>query len=230
MRDYFQLQIDAIDKSLIEMGLQLENAINNAILTLTTQDEKLLVEAKQIELDVNKKEKELEGLCLNLILRQQPVASDFHLISAVLKMITDMERIGDIADDVAALSVMIKECRNSNILNDIISMGRKSVEMLKSGIDAYVSRDVKMAIETCRSDDEVDEMFVSVKQRLIDMIKSEEKGADEAPDLLMIAKYFERLGDHSVNIAEWVVYAFTGNRVNSLDVPEEIDEALSDIQ
>ncbi len=230
MRDYFQLQIDAIDKSLIEMGLQLENAINNAILTLTTQDEKLLVEAKQIELDINKMEKELEGLCLNVILRQQPVASDFHLVSAVLKMITDMERIGDIADDVAALSVMIKECRNSNILNDIIRMGRKSVEMLKSGIDSYVSRDVKMAIEICRSDDEVDEMFIDVKQRLIDMIKSEENGADEAPDLLMIAKYFERLGDHSVNIAEWVVYAFTGNRVNSLDVPEEIDEALSDIQ
>ncbi|MEE1057368.1 MAG: phosphate signaling complex protein PhoU [Acutalibacteraceae bacterium] len=230
MRDYFQLQIEAIDKSLIEMGLQLENAINNAILTLTTQDEKLLVEAKQIELDINKMEKELEGLCLNVILRQQPVASDFHLVSAVLKMITDMERIGDIADDVAALSVMIKECRNSNILNDIIRMGRKSVEMLKSGIDSYVSRDVKMAIEICRSDDEVDEMFIDVKQRLIDMIKSEENGADEAPDLLMIAKYFERLGDHSVNIAEWVVYAFTGNRVNSLDVPEEIDEALSDIQ
>lgn len=230
MRDYFQLQIDSIDKSLIEMGLQLESAIDNAILTLTTQDERLLVEAKQIELGVNKMEKELEGLCLNVILRQQPVASDFHLVSAVLKMITDMERIGDIADDVAALSVMIKECRDTDILNDIIGMGRKSVEMLKSGIDAYVSRDVKMAIETCRSDDEVDEMFVSVKQRLIDMIKLEEKGADEAPDLLMIAKYFERLGDHCVNIAEWVVYAFTGNRVNSLDLPEEIDEALSDIQ
>lgn len=230
MRDYFQLQIDAIDKSLIEMGLQLENAINNAILTLTTQDEKLLVEAKQIELDVDKMEKDLEGLCLNVILRQQPVASDFHLVSAVLKMITDMERIGDIADDVATLSVMIKECRDTDILNDIISMGRKSVEILKSGIDAYVSRDVKLAIETCRIDDEVDKMFVNVKQCLIDMIKSEEKGADEAPDLLMIAKYFERLGDHSVNIAEWVVYAFTGNRVKSLDVPEEIDEALSDIQ
>ncbi|MEE0929851.1 MAG: phosphate signaling complex protein PhoU [Acutalibacteraceae bacterium] len=230
MRDYFQLQIDSIDKSLIEMGLQLESAIDNAILTLTTQDERLLVEAKQIELGVNKMEKELEGLCLNVILRQQPVASDFHLVSAVLKMITDMERIGDIADDVAALSVMIKECRDTDILNDIIGMGRKSVEMLKSGIDSYVSRDVKMAIETCRSDDEVDEMFVSVKQRLIDMIKLEEKGADEAPDLLMIAKYFERLGDHCVNIAEWVVYAFTGNRVNSLDLPEEIDEALSDIQ
>lgn len=230
MRDYFQLQIDDIDKSLIEMGLQLEDAIDNAILTLTVQDEKLLAGARQIELDINKMEKELEGLCLNVILRQQPVASDFHLVSAVLKMITDMERIGDIADDVAALSVMIKECRKSEILNDIISMGRKSVKMLKSGIDAYVSRDVKLAIETCRSDDEIDDMFVSVKQRLINMIKSEEKGADEAPDLLMIAKYFERLGDHSVNIAEWVVYAFTGNRVNSLDVSEEIDEALSDIQ
>lgn len=230
MRDYFQLQINEIDKSLIEMGLQLEEAIENAILSLTVQDEKLLTGARQIELNINKMEKELEGLCLDVILRQQPVASDFHLVSAILKMITDMERIGDIADDVAILSVMIKECRNSEILSDIIDMGRTSVKMLKNGIDAYVSRDVRLAIETCRSDDEIDDMFIKVKQRLIDMIKSEEKGADEAPDLLMIAKYFERLGDHCVNIAEWVVYAFTGNRVNSLDIPEEIDEALSDIQ
>lgn len=230
MRDYFQLQINEIDKSLIEMGLQLEEAIENAILSLTVQDEKLLTGARQIELNINKMEKELEGLCLDVILRQQPVASDFHLVSAILKMITDMERIGDIADDVATLSVMIKECRNSEILSDIIDMGRTSVKMLKNGIDAYVSRDVRLAIETCRSDDEIDDMFIKVKQRLIDMIKSEEKGADEAPDLLMIAKYFERLGDHCVNIAEWVVYAFTGNRVNSLDIPEEIDEALSDIQ
>ena len=219
MRDYFQLQINEIDKSLIEMGLQLEEAIENAILSLTVQDEKLLTGARQIELNINKMEKELEGLCLDVILRQQPVASDFHLVSAILKMITDMERIGDIADDVATLSVMIKECRNSEILSDIIDMGRTSVKMLKNGIDAYVSRDVRLAIETCRSDDEIDDMFIKVKQRLIDMIKSEEKGADEAHDLLMIAKYFERLGDHCVNIAEWVVYAFTGNRVNSLDIP-----------
>jgi phosphate transport system protein len=175
-------------------------------------------------------EKEIEALCLNVILRQQPVASDFHRVSAVLKMITDMERIGDIAEDITIHSVMLKESRNSIIADEAVKMGKVAVSMLKSSINAYVSGDVELALNSCREDDIIDNLFATVMKQLVEMIKTDAKGADEAPDLLMIAKYFERMGDHTVNIAEWVVYAFTGKRNIDLDSESGINEALSCIQ
>ncbi|MEE0858772.1 MAG: phosphate signaling complex protein PhoU [Acutalibacteraceae bacterium] len=230
MRDYFQTQLDAISKNLVDMGLLLENGIENSILSLKDKDVKLVEATKQIELDIDRMEKDIENLCLNVILHQQPVASDFHKVSATLKMITDMERIGDISDDIASLSVMIKESRNSEIMKDIIKMGKLAVNMLKSAVKAYVEYDVENALNTCRVDDEIDSLFDKVKECIVEMIKSEADGVDEAPDLLMIAKYFERMGDHCVNIAEWVVYAVTGKRKSNLDSAKEIDEAISDIQ
>ncbi len=230
MRDYYQSQLDAINKNLIDMSLLLENAIENSILCLKNPDAKLIEASSQIELDINRMERGLEDLCLNVILHQQPVAGDFHMVSAALKMITDMERIGDIANDIALLSVMIKESRSSRILSDIIKMGKITVEMLKKSIDAYINRNVQIALEACCEDDSVDDIFNRVKEALVKMIKEEDKGAEEAPDLLMIAKYFERLGDHLVNVAQWVVYAFTGTRKGQLDTISDIDEAIGDIQ
>ena len=230
MRNYFQSQLDAISKNLIDMGLLLENGIEISILSLKNDDVKLVEATKQIELDIGRMEKDIENLCLNVILHQQPVASDFHKVSAALKMITDMERIGDISDDVASLSVMIKECRNSEVMDDIIQMGKLSVNMLKSAVKAYVEQNVENALNTCRADDEIDSLFDKVKEYIVEMIKSEARGVDEAPDLLMSAKYFERIGDHCVNIAEWVVYSVTGKRKSNLDSAEDIDEAISDIQ
>lgn len=230
MRNYYQLQLDEINRKLIEMGLLLENAIENSILAIKQNDKKLLETCEQYEHEINSMEKEIEALCLNVILRQQPVASDFHRVSAVLKMITDMERIGDIAEDITIHSVMLKESRNSIIADEAVKMGKVSVSMLKSSINAYVSGDVELALNSCREDDIIDNLFATVMKQLVEMIKTDAKGADEAPDLLMIAKYFERMGDHTVNIAEWVVYAFTGKRNIDLDSESGINEALSCIQ
>lgn len=230
MRNYYQLQLDEINRKLIEMGLLLENAIENSILALKQNDKKLLEICEQYEHEINSMEKEIEALCLNVILRQQPVASDFHRVSAVLKMITDMERIGDIAEDITIHSVMLKESRNSVIADEAVKMGKVAVSMLKSSINSYVSGDVELALNSCREDDIIDNLFDTVMKQLVEMIKTDAKGADEAPDLLMIAKYFERMGDHTVNIAEWVVYAFTGKRNIDLDSESGINEALSCIQ
>ncbi|MEE1125792.1 MAG: phosphate signaling complex protein PhoU [Acutalibacteraceae bacterium] len=230
MRNYYQLQLDEINRKLIEMGLLLENAIENSILAIKQNDKKLLETCEQYEHEINSMEKEIEALCLNVILRQQPVASDFHRVSAVLKMITDMERIGDIAEDITIHSIMLKEGRNSVIADEAVKMGKVAVSMLKSSINAYVSGDVELALNSCREDDIIDNLFATVMKQLVEMIKTDAKGADEAPDLLMIAKYFERMGDHTVNIAEWVVYAFTGKRNIDLDSESGINEALSCIQ
>lgn len=230
MRNYYQLQLDEINRKLIEMGLLLENAIENSILAIKQNDKKLLETCEQYEHEINSMEKEIEALCLNVILRQQPVASDFHRVSAVLKMITDMERIGDIAEDITIHSIMLKESRNSVIADEAVKMGKVAVSMLKSSINAYVSGDVELALNSCREDDIIDNLFATVMKQLVEMIKTDAKGADEAPDLLMIAKYFERMGDHTVNIAEWVVYAFTGKRNIDLDSESGINEALSCIQ
>lgn len=226
MRNYYQSQLDEINNKLIEMSLLLENAIENSILALKQDNPKLLEIGEEYEHEINSMEKEIEALCLNVILRQQPVASDFHRVSAVLKMITDMERIGDIAEDITIHSVMLKESRSNVIVDEAVKMGRVAVSMLKSSINAYVVGDVELALNSCREDDIIDDLFDTVMKQLVEMIKTDAKGADEAPDLLMIAKYFERMGDHTVNIAEWVVYAFTGRRNIDLDSESGINEAL----
>ena len=226
MRNYYQSQLDEINNKLIEMSLLLENAIENSILALKQDNPQLLETGEEYEHEINSMEKEIEALCLNVILRQQPVASDFHRVSAVLKMITDMERIGDIADDITIHSVMLKESRSNVIVDEAVKMGRVAVSMLKSSINAYVVGDVELALNSCREDDIIDDLFDTVMKQLVEMIKTDAKGADEAPDLLMIAKYFERMGDHTVNIAEWVVYAFTGRRNIDLDSESGINEAL----
>ena len=229
MRNYYQSQLDEINKKLIDMSLLLESAIENSILSLKNKNSETLKASEQYELEINNMEKDIESLCLNVILRQQPVASDFHKVSAVLKMITDMERIGDIADDITVHSVMLKESRSSVIIDEAVKMGRVAISMLKNSINAYVVGDVELALNSCREDDIIDGLFDTVMKQLVEMIKTDATGADEAPDLLMIAKYFERMGDHTVNIAEWVVYAFTGSRNIDLDSSKGIDEALSDI-
>lgn len=227
MRNYYQSQLDEINKRLIDMALLLEKAIENAIGALKENNPELLETGTEYELQINNMEKEIESLCLNVILRQQPVASDFHRVSAVLKMITDMERIGDIAEDITIHSVMLKKSRTSEIIDEAVKMGRIAVSMLKNSINAYVVGDVELALNSCREDDIIDDLFDTVMKQLVQMIKTDEQGADEAPDLLMISKYFERMGDHTVNIAEWVVYAYTGARNIDLDSLQGIDEALS---
>ena len=229
MRNRFDRQLTELNQDMIQMGHMIGQAIGMAISALNNRDKEQAEKVIDYDDEINEEERIIENLCLKLLLQQQPVASDFHFVSAALKMITDMERIGDITDDIASLSVMIKVCRGSKVLEDIIEMGKISIEMLKGSIDAYVNRDVKAALNVCKTDDRVDDYFNKVKDQLINMIKADAKGAEEAPDALMVAKYFERLGDHCVNLAEWVIYAFTGKHKDHLDGPEDIDEAIRDI-
>lgn len=210
MRKHYQQQLDELNNQLIEMGLLIEEAIKNALVTLEKNDETALTKTKELEKQINHMEKELESFCLKLIIQQQPVARDLRLISAALKMITDMERIGDQAEDIAMLSIHLKGGRHSEIMENIGIMGEETTKMLKASIQAYTEEDVKLARKVCEWDDVVDDLFNKVKAQIIQLIRKEDEDAEEGPDLLMIAKYLERIGDHTVNLSEWVIYAVTG--------------------
>ena len=227
MRSRFDEQLKVLNKKMIEMGAECEELIALVAKALLNGDVEGARKAKEQGHEIDQMEREIEAICLKLLLQQQPVAKDLRVISAALKMITDMERIGDIADDITIHSVMLKESRSNVIVDEAVKMGRVAVSMLKSSINAYVSGDVELALNSCREDDIIDDLFDTVMKQLVEMIKTDAKGADEAPDLLMITKYFERMGDHTVNIAEWVVYAYTGTRNIDLDSEKGIDEALS---
>jgi phosphate transport system protein len=157
-------------------------------------------------------EKEIERLCLKIILRQQPVAGDLRLVSAVMKIITDLERIGDHATDISELAVFMAETGKEYIkkLEHIPMMAEETIYMLNRSIESFVKKDVDMAKRVIAKDDVVDDLFVQIKTELVDLIKKDSNNTDQAVDFIMIAKYFERIGDHAVNIAEWVVFSLTG--------------------
>ena len=208
MRDEFERQLALLNEELTTMGGLIESAIANAVKALDG-DEHSINKAYDYEKSIDNKEREIESLCLKLLLTQQPVASDLRLISAALKMITDMERIGDQASDIAEIIGFL----NGRIGTDaqyICQMAVAAMRMVTESVEAYVKRDVAMAEATIQHDDVVDDLFLKVKESLIQMISENPKDGEYALDLLMIAKYFERIGDHATNIAEWVVFSVTG--------------------
>ena len=165
--------------------------------------------ANKLEKEIDSKERDIEDLCMKLILRQQPVAGDLRLISSAIKMISDMERIGDQAQDIADIAINI----NSEEINDhvhIRNMSETALSMVSKSIDAFVKKDVSTAEEVIKMDDIVDEGFDKIKEELIQAVREDSKKSEEYIDILMIAKYIERIGDHAVNIAEWVEYSVTG--------------------
>ena len=195
---------------LVEMGALVETAIAMATLALKSQD---IVQAKQAiayDKDIDHKEREIEQLCLKLLLRQQPIARDLRLVSAALKMITDMERIGDQAADIAEIAIMLAGTPYIKELEHVPQMAEATVKMVKDSIDAFVANDLELAISVINHDDVVDELFDVIKFELVKLIRSNSNNGEQAMDFLMIAKYFERIGDHAVNIAEWVVFSMTG--------------------
>ena len=209
MRSRFDEQLATLNKELIEMGALCEEAIADAAKALTTADEKTAAKVEPLEAEINQKERDIESLCLKMLLQQQPVARDLRQISAALKMITDMERIGDQAYDIAEI-ISFMNGRTGVECEYILEMGRTVIAMVTNSIDAYVRRDEDFANEVIKSDDTVDDYFVKVKKSLTEMIAQNPENGEYAIDLLMIAKYFERIGDHAVNIAEWVVFSVTG--------------------
>lgn len=210
MRNKFDEQLELLNNELIEMGALIESAIANAVKAIVEQDIKLAKKAIALENEVDQKEKDIEGLCLKLLLQQQPVAKDLRIISSALKMITDMERIGDQAADVSEISIMTAATPYVKKLEHIPQMAKSTIKMVNDSIDAFVKKDLDLAYSVIKSDDIVDSLFDTIKADLTSLILENVENSSSALDLLMVAKYFERIGDHATNIAEWVVFSITG--------------------
>ncbi len=209
MRSKFDAQLKELGEKLTLMGAMCEEAIANSAKALLTGDSELAKKLAPLDLEIDRYERDIEALCLRLLLQQQPVAKDLRLISAALKMITDMERIGDQAADIAEIVLVADITAESNAVH-IGEMGRATIQMVTESIDAFVRRDLDLAQSVIAFDDVVDALFNRVKAELIQLINTDIKNGEYAMDLLMIAKYFERIGDHATNIAEWVEFSITG--------------------
>ena len=210
MRNRFDEQLHTLNHELLEMGTLIERAIRSATDALVKQDVEAALQAIAADKEVDQAERDIESLCLKLLLQQQPVARDLRLISSALKMITDMERIGDQASDIAELVIYLSKEPYIKELTHLPQMAEKAIRMVSSALDAYVRKDLVLAQEVMGMDDAIDALFVTVKDELIALIRHDAAAGSQAIDLLMIAKYYERIGDHAQNIAEWVEYALTG--------------------
>ena len=213
MRNKFDEQLKTLNEELTQMGFLVEKAIKNAVNALETGNDSLAEDAISFDKEIDKKEKDIESLCLRLLLQQQPVARDLRQISAALKMITDMERIGDMASDIAEIekSYDQKDMKYVKELYHIPQMADAAIDMVNRSVEAYVKKDEQLAFKVIDSDDLVDNLFTSVKNDLIKLIRKDPKSGDSSMDLLMVAKYFERIGDHATNIAEWVLFSLNVN-------------------
>ncbi len=210
MRRGFDAQLQELNTELIEMGALIEHAIQSSVESLVEQDATKARRAIAFDREVDQKEKDIEALCLKLLLQQQPVARDLRLISAALKMITDMERIGDQSADISEIVIFLSDTPYIKPLDLLPKMADATMGMVTRSIDAFVRRDLEMAQGVIQADDVVDGLFSAVREELTGLIREDPANGSQALDFLMIAKYFERIGDHAVNIAEWVVYAITG--------------------
>lgn len=210
MRSAFDEQLHLLNRELLEMGTLIEQSIQSATQAMIAQDVAAAREAIAFDKRVDQQEKEIETLCLRLLLQQQPVARDLRLISAALKMITDMERIGDQAADIAEIVIYLAEAPYAKKLEHLPQMADAAIHMVSGALDAYVNKDVQQARRIMEMDDIIDDLFNVIKAELIELIRKDAANGSQAMDLLMIAKYFERIGDHAQNIAEWVEYAITG--------------------
>ena len=214
MRSRFDEQLNTLNTEMIEMGALCEESIALASKALTTGDVSLAERVSVLSADIDQKERDIESRCMKLLLQQQPVARDLRQISAALKMITDMERIGDQAEDIAEI-INYLEGRTAEETVNIRDMAAETISMVTDSVDAYVKKDIELAKTVIAHDDKVDQYFDKVKSSLIKMIADNPENGEYALDLLMIAKYFERIGDHATNIAEWVIFSVTGEHKNS---------------
>ena len=210
MRNRFDRQLSTLNDELIEMGSMIEKSIETAIKALVNQDVDLARHAIEADEEIDRQERIIEDLCLKLLLQQQPVAKDLRLISSALKMITDMERIGDHASDISEITIALADQPYIKKLEHIQQMAKETMIMLVGSIEAFVDKDLEKANEVIKRDDVVDDLFDKVKKELIQMIHENTDKGEQAADLLMVAKYMERIGDHATNISEWVIFSITG--------------------
>lgn len=209
MRKHYNEQLAQLNTELITMGALCEEAISGAAKYLIENDESLKERIFEADSKIDQKERDIETLCMKLILQQQPVARDLRVISSALKMISDMERIGDQASDIAEIVCFVNQSSIGSKVH-IADMARATINMVTDSVESFVKNDIELAYEVIKHDDVVDDLFIKVKNELISGVKEGANDAEALIDLLMIAKYFERIGDHAENIAEWVIYSMTG--------------------
>lgn len=212
MREYFDIELANLNNQLIGMGTLVESAIKNAVEIIANNSAELLDKAREQEELINTSERKIQNHCIRLLLHQAPVANDLREVSSALKMITDLERIGDQAIDIAEVSQYIKSRNNVINVTHIDEMANQASKMVTLAIDAFVKKDFDLAKKVSESDDVIDELFDKVKEETVEIIQRDKALGEEAIDLMMIAKYLERIGDHAVNIAEWVAFSITGSR------------------
>ncbi len=210
MRTRFDMELDNLNSDMIAMGALCENAISEAMKSLFTADKTAAQRTIEEDREIDQKEKDIEALCLRLLLQQQPVARDLRVISSALKMITDMERIGDQAADIAELIRHMHLTPVSRQNKHLSKMADAAKKMVTESIDAFVKKDAALATKVLADDDLVDSLFLKLRHDIIEMIAADPGCGEEAVDVLMIAKYLERIGDHATNIAEWVLFSITG--------------------
>lgn len=207
MRNKFDVQLSSLNTEMIEMGNQIVKSIAMAIEALANCDSELAQTIIEGDSQIDQRQKKIEGICFQLLIQQQPVARDLRTVTAAMKMVTDMERIGDHAADISEMTIQMGTNNHIDRFEHIKKMANETMLMLNHSIEAYVERDSKKAEEVIAHDDVVDALFEQAKRDIIDLILENSKEGEEATDLLMVAKYFERIGDHATNIAEWVIYS-----------------------
>ena len=207
MRSKFDEQLLELNKEMIEMGNKIILSIKNAIEALVARDENMAKAIMESDAEVDHLQKKLEGICFNLLIQQQPVARDLRTVTAAMKMVTDMERIGDHAADISEMTILMGQNSQIDKFEHISQMATETMIMLNHSIEAYVEKNVIKAKEVIEHDDIVDDLFVEAKKDVIELILNSPSEGEGATDILMIAKYFERIGDHATNIAEWVIYS-----------------------
>ena len=210
MRKTFDAELQELNYELIGMAPAAEDAIDVVVDSLASSDDAAAKSAVEMTKHMDEMERDIENRCLRLLLQQQPVARDLRTISAALKMVTDLQRIGDQCSNIAEISLLLKEQQQTQTLADIRTMSQKAGVMVKRAIFAYVNRDTDAANAVVSLDDEIDQLFRTIKSELVELILENRETADQAIDLIIIAKYLERIADHAVNIAQWAIFCVTG--------------------
>lgn len=213
MRKKFDQELEAVKENLAKMGLLCEQGIEMAIEYIEKPDQKLETSIAETEQEIDDMERQIKSQCLKLFMREQPVASDLRAVSAAMRMISDLERIGDHAEDIAEVAKYLNEDGSpAGSMNELREMSRAASAMVRNAVEAYAKKDLDLANQVAASDDVVDSYFEKIKRDIATQISENVESAQHGLDSLMVAKYLERIGDHSVNLAEWVRFMITGNK------------------
>ena len=210
MRDKYQEDLEKLNANILKMGKMIEIAIESTVIALMGRDVQAASTVSENDEAIDNMEREIEALCMKLLLQQQPVATDLRVITAALKMVTDMERIGDHAADIAELVLQIPDCKY-NKMDTITEISTQIINMIHDSVNSFIQRNYDKAQIVIAQDDIVDNLYHEIKSDLIQKIKKTDDG-EQILDYLLIARYFERIGDHATNIAKWVVFAITGKK------------------